>query len=79
MGVSGGVCGQGAGADQNLRTLITLPPHEADCPYMTQRVYVEFGPRSAEGIACSGMWTSVNSPQNQSYPDLCIKRAVLFQ
>ena len=55
VGVSGGVYGKVAGADQNLRTLIKLPPHEADCPYITQCVYVEFGPRSAEVIAHSEM------------------------
>ena len=55
MGVNGDVCGQRAGADQNLKTLIKLPPHEADCPYITQRVYMEFGPRSAEVIARSEM------------------------
>ena len=46
---------QAAGADQNLRTLIKLPPHKADCPYITHRVYMEFGPRSAEVIARSEM------------------------
>ena len=44
MGVSGVICGQGAGPDQNLRTLIKLPAHEVDCPYLTQCVYVEYVP-----------------------------------
>ena len=55
VGVRGGVYRQAAGADQNLRTLIKLPPHKADCPYITHRVYMEFGPRSAEVIARSEM------------------------